>query len=264
MLEVKNLSIRTSGGKMLLDNISFTVRPGICTGITGPSGSGKTTLLKAVLGVSGENVLVNRGEILLDDMDLLHKNAAERRKLCGTKLGFIPQNPITAFNMYFTVGTQMSETFRKRLCLSKKSAKQLSIDTLNSVNLPDTDRIYAAYPKQLSGGMLQRITMAILIGLNPKYIFADEPTSALDEKNKQYFLIERLEQLKKSAAVVFVSHDDDALKQLCDEIIILQNGNLIERGNTNTIFTHPQNEWTREFSMISSEQKEGEWIWNKS
>lgn len=265
MLEVRNLAVHTLNGKMLLDDISFIARPGICAGITGPSGSGKTTLLKAILGVSDGNVLVNHGEILLDDSNLLKRSAVERRNLCGTDLGFIPQNPMTAFNVYFTIGAQMSETFQKRLGLCKKDAKQLSIDTLKKVNLPDTDRVYAAYPNQLSGGMLQRITLAILIGLNPKYVFADEPTSALDEVNKQYFLIEQLERLKKNnSAVVLVSHDDQLLQKLCDEIIVLQNGKLIEEGRADMIFSNPANEWTREFVTLSNFQKKGTWIWNKS
>lgn len=264
MLEIKNLSAYTSNGKMLLEGISLSARPGICTGITGPSGSGKTTLLKAVLGVTGETVSITRGEILLEGTDLLRKSASERRKLCGTELGFIPQNPMTAFNMYVSVGTQMSETFQKRLGLGKDAAKQLSIEMLKSVNLPDTDRIYGACPKQLSGGMLQRVTMAILLGLKPRYILADEPTSALDEKNKQEFLIKQLDQLKKSTAILFVSHDDDAIKQLCDEVLILQNGRVVEQDIKDTIFSNPKNDWTREFVAASNEQNEGVWTWNRS
>lgn len=264
MLEVKNLSVYTTNGKRLLEDINLTARPGLCTGITGPSGSGKTTLLKAILDVTGETVSTTHGEILLEGTDLLRKSASERRKLCGTELGFIPQNPMTAFNLYVPVGAQMLETFQKRLGLGKVAAKQLSIQMLKSVNLPDTDRIYRACPKQLSGGMLQRVTMAILMGLNPRYILADEPTSALDEKNKQEFLIEQLDQLKKSSAILFVSHDDDAIKQICDEVLILQNGKVAEKDSTDMIFYNPKNEWTREFAAASSEQNEGVWTWKRS
>lgn len=264
MLEVKNLSADTSGGKKLLEGISFTAQPGSCTGITGPSGSGKTTLLKAILGVTDETVSITQGEILLEGADLLKKTAAERRMLCGTELGFIPQNSMTAFNRYASVGAQMSETFRKRLGLGKGAAKQLSMEMLKSVNLPDTDRIYSACPGQLSGGMLQRVTMAILLGLKPRYILADEPTSALDEKNKQEFLIKQLNQLKESSAILFVSHDDGAIRQLCDEVLILQNGNLVEQDSTEQIFANPKNPWTREFAAASKNQNERVSTWNKS
>lgn len=264
MLEIKNLSACTANGKLLLDDVSFTVRPEICTGLTGPSGSGKTTLLKAILGVTGETVLITRGEILLDGINLLQKSAAERRKLCGILLGFIPQNPMTAFNLYVPVGRQMSETFQKRLGLGKSDAKQLSIEMLKSVNLPDTDRIYGATPKQLSGGMLQRVTMAILMGLNPRYILADEPTSALDEKNKEEFLIEQLKRLKKSSAILFITHDDDAIRQLCDEVLILKSGRVAEQNSTELIFSNPKDDWTKEFVATSKEENKGVWTWNKS
>ncbi len=264
MLEVRNLSVYTSSSKMLLGDINFTFRQGICTGITGPSGSGKTTLLKVILGVLSENIVVKQGEILLNGNDLLKMNTKERRNLCGTQFGFIPQSPMTAFNPYVSLGSQVSETFRKRLGLSKSSANQLSMEMLKKVNLFDTDRVYNARPNQLSGGMLQRVTMAILLGLEPDYIFADEPTSALDERNRQEFLIAQLMELKSRSSILFVSHDDDAIKQLCDEILILQNGKVVEQGRTDTIFSNPRNNWTRDFVTVSNEQREEVWMWNKS
>ena len=166
MIEVKNLSVQTSKGVVLLDHVEFTLTPGVCTGLTGASGSGKTTLLKALMGVSDGDVSINSGQILLDGENLLKKPEKVRRDLCGTTLGFIPQNPMTAFNLHVPVGTQMSETFRKRLRLDKNAARKLSMEALQKVNLLDTDRVYHSYPSQLSGGMLQRATMAILIGLS--------------------------------------------------------------------------------------------------
>ncbi|MFV0413507.1 MAG: ATP-binding cassette domain-containing protein [Oscillospiraceae bacterium] len=263
MLDVKNLSVYTAKGKMLLKDISFIARPGTCTAITGPSGSGKTTLLKTILGVMDETLTRTHGEIRLEGNSLLKKSPAERRKLCGIELGFIPQNPMTAFNMYTPVGAQMSETFRKRLKLGKNTARQLSTQMLESVNLLDTDRIYGAYPRQLSGGMLQRVAMAILLGLKPRYILADEPTSALDENNKQNFLLDQLKQLKKNSAVLFVSHDDDAIKKLCDEVLILQNGKIAEENTTDMIFSSPKIDWTKEFAAASTQQNKGVWIWDK-
>lgn len=146
MIEVKNLSIQTSKGVVLLDHVEFTLPPGVCTGLTGASGSGKTTLLKALMGVSDGDVSINSGQILLDGEDLLKKPEKVRRDLCGTTLGFIPQNPMTAFNLHVPVGTQMSETFRKRLRLDKNAARKLSVDVLQKVNLLDTDRVYRSYP----------------------------------------------------------------------------------------------------------------------
>ena len=238
MIEVKNLSVQTSKGVVLLDRVEFTLTPGVCTGLTGASGSGKTTLLKALMGVSDGDVSINSGQILLDGEDLLKKPEKVRRDLCGTTLGFIPQNPMTAFNLHVPVGTQMTETFRKRLRLDKNAARKLSMDVLQKVNLLDTDRVYRSYPSQLSGGMLQRATMAILIGLSPRYIFADEPTSALDEENKEY-LIQVLMRMKQQAAILFVSHDDAAIRTLCDDLLVMQSGIIVEYGTTADLFAAP-------------------------
>ena len=175
MMEVKDLTARTRKGKLLLDHVSFVLEPGGCTGLTGASGSGKTTLLKALLGVSDPDVAICGGQLLLDGKDLLQQAEKVRRELCGTTLGFIPQNPMAALNLHVSIGAQMTETFRKRLHIEKKTAQKLSMEALKKVHLTDSERVYRAYPGQLSGGMLQRVTMAILIGLSPRYIFADEP-----------------------------------------------------------------------------------------
>ena len=259
MIEVKNLSVQTSKGVVLLDRVEFTLTPGVCTGLTGASGSGKTTLLKALMGVSDGDVSINSGQILLDGEDLLKKPEKVRR----TTLGFIPQNPMTAFNLHVPVGTQMTETFRKRLRLDKNAARKLSMDVLQKVNLLDTDRVYRSYPSQLSGGMLQRATMAILIGLSPRYIFADEPTSALDEENKEY-LIQVLMRMKQQAAILFVSHDDAAIRTLCDDLLVMQSGIIVEYGTTADLFAAPHKEWTKEFVRLAMVEEGGGWTWQKS
>lgn len=263
MIEVKNLSVQTSKGVILLDHVEFTLKTGICTGLTGASGSGKTTLLKALMGVSDGDVSIHAGQILLDGEDLLKKSEKVRRDLCGTTLGFIPQNPMTAFNLHVPVGTQMTETFRKRLRLDKNVARKLSMEALQKVNLLDTDRVYRSYPGQLSGGMLQRATMAILIGLSPRYIFADEPTSALDEENKTY-LIQELMRMKQQAAILFVSHDDGAIRTLCDDLLVMQSGTIVESGATAELFAAPHEEWTKEFVRLAIAEEGGGWTWQKS
>ena len=224
MMEVKDLTARTRKGKLLLDHVSFTLEPGGCTGLTGASGSGKTTLLKALLGVSDSDVAICGGQFLLDGKDLLQQTEKVRRELCGTTLGFIPQNPMTAFNLHVSVGAQMAETFRKRLHIEKRAAQKLSMEALKKVHLTDSERVYRAYPGQLSGGMLQRVTMAIL----------------------------------------FVSHDDTAIRTLCDELLVMQNGTIAERGTTSNLVASPQEEWTKEFVRLASTEEGGGWTWNKS
>lgn len=163
---------------------------------------------------------------------------------------------------YFAVA-RMTETFRKRLRLDKNAARKLSMDVLQKVNLLDTDRVYRSYPSQLSGGMLQRATMAILIGLSPRYIFADEPTSALDEENKEY-LIQVLMRMKQQAAILFVSHDDAAIRTLCDDLLVMQSGIIVEYGTTADLFAAPHKEWTKEFVRLAMVEEGGGWTWQKS
>ena len=125
------------------------------------------------------------------------------------------------------------------------------------------ENIRLPYPSQLSGGMLQRATMAILIGLSPRYIFADEPTSALDEENKEY-LIQVLMRMKQQAAILFVSHDDAAIRTLCDDLLVMQSGIIVEYGTTADLFAAPHKEWTKEFVRLAMVEEGGGWTWQKS
>ena len=137
------------------------------------------------------------------------------------------------------------------------------MEVLQKDNLLDTDRVYHSYPGQLSGGMLHRATMAILIGLSPRYIFADEPTSALDEENKAY-LIQVLMRMKQQAAILFVSHDDAAIRTLCDDLLVMQSGTIVEYGATVDLFAAPHKEWTTEFVRLAMAEEGGGWTWQKS
>ena len=125
------------------------------------------------------------------------------------------------------------------------------------------ENIRLPYPSQLSGGMLQRATMAILIGLSPRYIFADEPTSALDEENKEY-LIQVLMRMKQQAAILFVSHDDAAIRTLCDDLLVMQSGIIVEYGTTADLFAAPHKEWTKESVRLAMVEEGGGWTWQKS
>ena len=263
MLKVTDLSVEGKNRAALLRQISFALKPGECIGLTGASGSGKTTLIKAIMGILDKTCHITSGEITLENVSLTVQPQAMRRELCGTTLGFIPQNPMTAFNKYIMVGKQMDETFRLRLRLSRSEARLLSESTLKQVNLPDTKRILSAYPDQLSGGMLQRVTIAILWGLRPRYILADEPTSALDETNRDH-LLNLLKDYPEKAGILFLSHDVIALRRLCSKIMVMEKGRLIEKGRTEKIFSHPSADWTKRFVAYTSDQERGDWEWAAS
>ena len=167
---------------------------------------------------------------------------------------------MTAFDPHMRIGAQMVQTFHLRLNLSKDKALALAREQLLAVNLEDVERILNAFPSQLSGGMLQRVSMACLGGLAPRYILADEPTSALDEENRDH-LLTLLREIYHSAGILFVSHDVSALKMLCRETVILEQGAIIERQNTEALFTHPQQSWTQAFVHAAETRKGGDWSW---
>ena len=263
MLEVNNLSVTARSGAQLLNQISFQIEIGEAIGLTGQSGAGKTTLLKALLGILSGGCQVSGGTIQVDGQSLWTLPPRKRRELCGTTLGFIPQNPMTAFDPRLKMGRQMEETLRLRTGVFGKEAVERAETLLTELGLSQPRRVLDSYPAQLSGGMLQRVTMAILIGLSPRYIFADEPTSALDEENKSY-LIQELARMKQQSAILFVSHDDAAIRTLCDELLVMQNGTIVERGTIGSLFASPREEWTKEFVRLASTEEGGGWTWSKS
>lgn len=260
MLEIKNLTVQVKNGTPILNDVSLSIATGSCIGLTGASGSGKTTLIKAVMGMHSENLEIPHGEILLEKDDLLSRSWKERRMLCGKVIGFIPQNPMTAFFPHAKIGRQMIETLQMHTGLDKKRTETLSADVLHQVNLTDTKRVMNAYPGELSGGMLQRITMALILGTKPQYVLADEPTSALDEANRD-LLLELLKAYQKNAGILFISHDTEAMKALCSVTHVMEHGRIIETQTTEALFLHPKQSWTKRFAEAACHREEVDWKW---
>lgn len=162
MLEIKNLTVKVKNNAPILRGVSLSIDEGTCIGLTGASGSGKTTLIKSIMGMNGGDLEIPQGKILLDGDDLLKRSAKEHRDLCGKTIGFIPQNPMTAFFPHAKMDRQIIETLRMHTGTDKKQARELAENVLRQVNLTDTKRVLRAYPGELSGGMLQRIAMALI------------------------------------------------------------------------------------------------------
>lgn len=259
MLHINGLHVCGNKNTPLLRGVSLPLKKGECIGLTGPSGSGKTTLIKSIMGMDGAKLTVTGGNILLDQQNLLELTAKERRTLCGKTLGFIPQNPMTAFFRNTKIGKQMSETYRLHTGCGKNGAKQMIDETLRQVNLSETGRVMNAYPSELSGGMLQRVAMAIILGIKPAYILADEPTSALDSKNRSLLL--ELLCACKDTGILFISHDTEAMKELCKTIYVMQEGKIIEVQPSLKLFKAPQQGWTKSFVEAANRQKEGISAW---
>lgn len=260
MLEIKNLTVKVKNDAPILTDVSLSIDEGTCIGLTGASGSGKTTLIKSIMGMNGGDLEIPQGKILLDGDNLLTHSAKERRMLCGKTIGFIPQNPMTAFFPHAKMERQIIETLRMHTGLDKKQAHALAENVLCQVNLTDTKRVLSAYPGELSGGMLQRIAMALILGTKPKYVLADEPTSALDEANRD-LLLELLREYQKTAAILFISHDTEAMKALCPITHVMEHGTIIETQATEQLFIHPQQPWTKRFAEAACHREEVNWKW---
>lgn len=262
MLKIEQLDVKERSGRYLLKDISMEIPAGQIIGLTGHSGSGKTTLLRSIFGMLHTSCHIDAGKILLDDVDLSHLSRKSHRELCGKKLGFIPQNPMTAFDSRLKIGFQIRETFTNRLQMSSNEAMALAREKLAAVNLKDTERVLGAYPSELSGGMLQRVAAAILLGMSPDYILADEPTAALDEENRD-LLLQIMQKQMEGKGILFVSHDVAALKTLCQNVYVLGNGKMIEHGTMKMLLENPQTDWMEQFSMLSHKESRGEWKWEK-
>lgn len=260
MLEIRQLAVTEPSGRLLLDDMSLVIEPGRITGLTGHSGSGKTTLLCSILGILHKGCRIKKGEVLLDGTNLLTLSGKQHRKLCGKTIGFIPQVPMTAFDSRIKIGRQILETFRTQLKLNRTEAAQLAKAKLAAVNLNDVDRVMEAYPAELSGGMLQRVAAALILGMAPDYLLADEPTAALDEENRDLFLQIMKEQMNDKG-ILFVSHDVRALQDICAEVIVIGDGRVLEQGSMAQIISSPVSSWTKQFAQLTGITRQEEWTW---
>lgn len=241
MLAISNLNV-TVHNQTLLQQVGFTLERGELLALTGASGSGKTTLIRAVCGVLKEPYRLSCDYLNLDGLDLKSGGAARWREQCGIGLGYIPQNPMLAFDPRMPLGRQMRETFRLKKQLSNKAAEELAHKTIFSVGLTDTARVLSAYPHELSGGMLQRAAIAICAGLETKYILADEPTASLDEKNRDA-VFTLLKDTLHDTGILLITHDPELLARCQDNLLILLDGEIVERGSLARIMAGTQSAW---------------------
>lgn len=262
MIKIRDLTVKTSDNQTLLEHISFDVDTREVKCITGTSGSGKSTLLKTLMNLIDPNLAVTSGEILVHNINILSLTKRNHRNILGLEMGFIPQNPMTAFFYHKTLEEQMSNLLMLRRGFSRKEAKERIIREIKKLNFDNIERVLKSYPSELSGGMLQRLTIANLFALEPKVILADEPTSALDEKNKQ-ILLRNLLELKKNAAIIFISHDVNAIKEIGDSVLFLMNGKIVLDKDISELKAHSQRgqEWIDNFISELECNSEEDWKW---
>jgi oligopeptide/dipeptide ABC transporter ATP-binding protein len=249
LLEVKNLhtSFFTPQGEVrAADGISFAVAPGRLTGIVGESGSGKTVSVLSVMRLLPETARITGGSITFDGVDLLKLSEPEMRAIRGARIAMIFQEPMTSLNPVFTIGSQIGEAIRLHQKTSRHETRNRTIEALRMVGLADPERRIKDYPHQLSGGMRQRVMIAMALACEPRLLIADEPTTALDVTIQAQILdLIRDLQVRLGLAVILVTHDLGVVAQYADDVTILYAARVMEQATAAELFAHPLNPYTR-------------------
>lgn len=250
LLEVKNLKTyfyTDDGVVKSVDDVSFNVKRGKTLGVVGESGCGKsiTSLSIMQLVETPPGKIVN-GEILYEGEDLLKKSKDEMRKIRGGEIAMIFQEPMTSLNPVFTVGQQIMEALTLHTDLDKAAAKERAIEMLKLVKIPLPEKRFNEYPHQLSGGMRQRVMIAMALSCNPKLLICDEPTTALDV-TIQAQILDLINELKEKlgTSVMMITHDLGVIAEVADDVMVMYAGKIVEYGDADAIFETPRHPYTR-------------------
>ncbi len=237
---------RDAAGTNVLRGVSLELKPGEVRGLVGEFGAGKSMLGRAVLGLLPANAHINAGKILFEGRDLLAMPPRERRGLLGRRIAFIPQDPMTSLNPVKRVGSQIAIVLQHHLQLTGRDALERAAELLAEVAIRDPQRVLKLYPHELSGGMRQRVLIAIAFACDPSLVIADEPTTALDVTVQRQVLqlIERLRQ-RHGAAILFVTHDLGVVAKLCRTMTVLHTGRVLEDGDVADVLARPRHPYTR-------------------
>ena len=248
ILKVENLNVTLQHrrvSKKLVEDVSFEVRPGECLGILGESGSGKSMTVKSVLGLLDKNFQVS-GSAIFDGQDLLKETKEELRRLRGSRITMVLQNPMTCFDPLYRIGNQMAETFATHTSWNAQEIRSRCLEILDQMRIRNGEEVLEKYPHQLSGGMLQRIMIGIAMALQPELLIADEPTTAIDAIT-QYEILEEFIRIKKqkNTAMLFLTHDLGAISKVADRILVMNSGHVVDSGSFDHILKHADDPYTR-------------------
>lgn len=250
MLQIENLNVYLSGESkniQVLDQVSFRISPGETLGIVGESGCGKSMTALSILGlISSPPLIKTEGKILWKNNNLLQASLKEMRKIRGKEISMIFQEPMTALNPVIKIGDQIREIIHNHLNLDRKQEKKYIIELLEKVGISDPARRVREYPHELSGGMRQRVMIAIALACKPGLLIADEPTTALDV-TIQAQILEQLKQLQKEfgMSILFISHDLNVISYLADKIIVMYSGEIAEEADVEQLFKKPEHPYTK-------------------
>jgi oligopeptide/dipeptide ABC transporter ATP-binding protein len=248
LLDVRDLRVEfrlARGTLRAVDGASFAVGRGEALGLVGESGSGKTMALRSLVGLLPRSARLTGGEIIFEGADLARAPAARLRAVRGREISMVFQEPMTALNPVMRVGEQIAEGPLVRLGYGRRKARQRALELMHTVGIPDAKRRALAFPHELSGGMRQRVVIAIALSSDPKLILCDEPTTALDVTIQDQIL-KLLQRLREELGVglVFVSHDLAVIAQTCQHVAVMYAGQIVETGPIETVFREPRHPYT--------------------
>lgn len=247
VLEISKLNVgfATERGMLkALRDVDLSIPVGSIVGVVGESGCGKSTMINAIIGLLAHNARVSSGSIVFEGSDLLQKSERELRDIRGTRISMVFQDPMVSLNPVLSIGTQMID-IQYRDAISKAQKRARSIEMLNRVGIPDPESRLNNYPHQFSGGMRQRIAIAMALQAEPALLIADEPTTALDA-TLEVQIIHRLRDLQHSmgCSILFISHHLGVIAELCDYVVVMYGGEVVERGTVRDIFHRPAHPYT--------------------
>lgn len=250
MLEVKDLKTGFDiDGEFYhaVDGVSLTVKPRQIVGIVGESGCGKSVMSLSIMKLLPKGIgKIAGGEVIFQGKNIEHLSENEMNSIRGKDISMIFQEPMTSLNPVFTIGFQLEEIMLNHMNITKKEARTMAITLLTNVGISRPDKIVDEYPHQLSGGMRQRVMIAIAIACQPKLLIADEPTTALDV-TVQAQILELLKgiQEKNDMAIILITHDLGVVAEMCDEVMVMYAGKVVERTNVDNLFYKPQHPYTK-------------------
>ncbi|OMF37752.1 peptide ABC transporter ATP-binding protein [Paenibacillus sp. FSL H8-0548] len=248
LLEVRQLrtAFRTEGGEVIsVDDVSFSLRQGETLGIVGESGCGKSVTSLSILKLLGRNGYIKSGSIRFNGTDLTTMPEKELGSIRGRDIAMVFQDPMSSLNPVYTIGNQLSETIRIHLGLNRKDTRELIIELLKKVGFPRAEQMMDQYPHTLSGGMKQRVMIAMALACRPKLLIADEPTTALDVTIQAQILeLIRNIRTESNTSVMLITHDLGVVAENADRIIVMYAGQVVEEANVYELFDHPKHPYT--------------------
>ena len=246
VIDLKTAFKTPRGLARAVDGVTFSLERGRTLGIVGESGSGKSVLSRSIMGLLPRNNIVRSGQALFEGNDLVQASDEQLRSLWGSQMAMVFQDPMTSLNPVMKIGNQITEVLRQHLDITKDYSRELALALLQSVGIPEAERRLTEYPHQMSGGMRQRVVIAIAIACGPKLLFADEPTTALDVTVQAQILdLLQEQQRERFMAMILVTHDLGVVANRADDIAVMYAGRVVESAPTRTLFramSHPYTE----------------------